>query len=237
MYLLTVEDKDTIQIFKHYQRDSMKSTSKRHAQTLFAELSARTEEIYQNQLLKHLSDEQQNVVIQHRSRKDDNYNNMFLSIINQNQCDLNLIINSLQQYAEEVINLSKPKLITKEEVEQVFINILYDSFKTNDDKERYLRESFEAQNQTLMRILANHHEVNDMNALRSEIKQFLLTNFGPDTFKSLREAINELYAKGFLSGDDNQVLRDLNLREDKHLLAAWDTYTVMLDEEELAETL
>jgi len=36
--------------------------------------------------------------------------------------------------------------VSKEQVEQVFYEILYDSFKTNDDKERFLRHQFEAEN-------------------------------------------------------------------------------------------
>jgi len=36
---------------------------------------------------------------------------------------------------------------------------------------------------------------------------------------------------------DKNLVRELGFKDDKHLLAAWDTYTVMLDEEEFADTL
>jgi hypothetical protein len=53
----------------------------------------------------------------------------------------------------------------------------------------------------------------------------------------LKDAINSLLEKGYISPQDKDLIRDLSFNDDKHLLAAWDTYTVMHDEEDLAETL
>ena len=55
------------------------------------------------------------------------------------------------------------------DVEPIYIKILYDSFKKNDDKERYLREQFDAENTELLEILAGHLGYLDMEALRSQV--------------------------------------------------------------------
>jgi len=76
-----------------------------------------------------------------------------------------------------------------------------------------------------------------MVVLRQEISNFLLNKFGPDTYKNLKDAINGLSMKGYLSQNDKDLVRELSLKSDKHLLAAWEAYRVMLDEEEFADTL
>jgi hypothetical protein len=73
--------------------------------------------------------------------------------------------------------------------------------------------------------------------LKQEISNFLAQNFGPDTYKNLRDAINGLFQKGFLTVHDKEFVREMSLKDDKHVLAAWVTYTVLYDEEELADTL
>ena len=65
----------------------------------------------------------------------------------------------------------------------------------------------------------------------------MLNKFGPDTYKNLKDAINGLSMKGYLSQNDKDLVRELSLKSDKHLLAAWEAYRVMLDEEEFADTL
>jgi hypothetical protein len=59
-------------------------------------------------------------------------------------------------------------------MEQVFIHILYDSFKSNDEKERFLRDQFDEQNEDLLQILAKHVVEMDIVSLRAEMTQFLL---------------------------------------------------------------
>lgn len=172
--------------------------------------------------------------------KDEAYNHIFKSIIDIGQFDMSLLVQNLQIFADEELRQQAEELdikITKEDVEQVYINILYDSFKTNDDKERFLRDSFDEENTDLMQILAKHLKEIDKVMLRAEITQFLLKNFGPDTYKNLKDAINGLNKNGFLSSDDRDLVRDLSIKDDKHLMAAWDCYTIMLDEEEFADTL
>ena len=122
-------------------------------------------------------------------------------------------------------------------MEQVFIEILYDSFKTNDEKERFLRSQFEAENPQLMDLLSSHLESKDMAKLRSQVGQFLLDNLGPDHFKNLKDAINGLHKKCYISTTDRDLIRELSFHDDKHLLAAWDAYTLMHDEEDFADTL
>lgn len=124
-----------------------------------------------------------------------------------------------------------------QDLEQVFIEILYDSFKTNDEKERFLRSQFEAENPQLMDLLSSHLENKDMAKLRSQVGQFLLDNLGPDHFKNLKDAINGLHKKCYISTTDRDLIRELSFHDDKHLLAAWDAYTLMHDEEDFADTL
>jgi hypothetical protein len=57
--------------------------------------------------------------------------------------------------------------VSKEQVEQVYIDILYNSFKTGDEKERFLRSQWEAENPQLMELLASYLEHKDMGELRS----------------------------------------------------------------------
>mmetsp|Transcript_38716 Transcript_38716/g.37060 ORF Transcript_38716/g.37060 Transcript_38716/m.37060 type:complete len:84 (+) Transcript_38716:999-1250(+) len=42
--------------------------------------------------------------------------------------------------------------------------------------------------------------------------------------------------KGALTQQDALLLKDLDLKNDKHLSAAWESYQVLLDEEDLADT-
>lgn len=76
-----------------------------------------------------------------------------------------------------------------------------------------------------------------MAKLRVQISQFLLDNLGPDHFKNLKDAINGLHKKSYISTEDRDLIRELSFHDDKHLLAAWDTYTLMHDEEDFADTL
>lgn len=69
------------------------------------------------------------------------------------------------------------------------------------------------------------------------MNQFVQKHLGPDFYKNLKDAINGLFEKGHLQERDRDLIRDLSLKGDKHLLASWDTYTVMKDEEDLADTL
>ena len=101
----------------------------------------------------------------------------------------------------------------------------------------FLREQFDEENQELMQILGRHREELDIVVLRQEITSFLLKKFGPDHYKNLKDAINGLSKKGFLTSKDKDLVRELSLKSDKHLLAAWDAYTVMLDEEDFTDTL
>lgn len=125
----------------------------------------------------------------------------------------------------------------------MFIEILYyktfteDSFKTNDEKERFLRSQFEAENPQLIHLLASHLANKDMVKLRAQVSQFLLDNLGPDHFKNLKDAINGLHKKSYISTTDRDLVRELSFHDDKHLLAAWDAYTLMHDEEDFADTL
>jgi len=127
--------------------------------------------------------------------------------------------------------------LSKEQVEQVFYEILYDSFKTNDDKERFLRHQFEAENPQLLDLLSSQLQNKDVAKLRSQVSQYLLENLGPDHFKNLKDAINGLHKKSYISTEDRDLIRELSFNDDKHLLAAWDAYTLMHDEEDFADTL
>lgn len=69
------------------------------------------------------------------------------------------------------------------------------------------------------------------------MNQFLLDNLGPDHFKNLKDAINGLHQKSYISTADRDLIRELSFHDDKHLMAAWDTYTLMHDEEDFADTL
>lgn len=73
--------------------------------------------------------------------------------------------------------------------------------------------------------------------LRNQVSQYLLENLGPDHFKNLKDAINGLHKKSYISTEDRDLIRELSFDDDKHLLAAWDAYTLMHDEEDFADTL
>lgn len=64
-----------------------------------------------------------------------------------------------------------------------------------------------------------------------------MRNCGPDTFNNLKDAINGLFQNGSLSEGDKDLVRELSLKDDMHLLAAWDAYRANFDEEEFADTL
>jgi hypothetical protein len=89
-----------------------------------------------------------------------------------------------------------------------------------------------------MQILEQHSgEGANINSLRFYVNQFILKHLGPDTFKSLADAIMGLFEKGMITAQNKVILRDLSFSNDEHLMAAWDAYTVLHDENELADTL
>ena len=141
----------------------------------------------------------------------------------------------LQTYAAEELE-KKSKKISKEEVEQVFFNILYDSFMRNDDREKFLRTAFDNENPELMAILQENMGSSHMAKLRDEVSQFLIRNFGPEHYNTLRDAIAGVLKKGLISGDDKDIICDLNFNNDKQLLAAWDTYLGNFSEDELVSS-
>ena len=65
----------------------------------------------------------------------------------------------------------------------------------------------------------------------------MLKNLGPDAYKSLTDAIIGIFEKGMISSDNRDLLRELSFSNDEGLMAAWDAYTVMHDENELSENL
>ena len=60
---------------------------------------------------------------------------------------------------------------------------------------------------------------------------------GPDIYQSLREAINGLFERGFISVQDRDLIKQLCFKDDKHLMAAWKVYSVLFDEQDLVDTL
>lgn len=69
------------------------------------------------------------------------------------------------------------------------------------------------------------------------MNQFVSKHLGPDYYKKLADAIVGLYEKGQLKTQDKDMLKMLSLSNDKHLMAAWDAYSVMHDEADFADTL
>mmetsp|Transcript_2351 Transcript_2351/g.3542 ORF Transcript_2351/g.3542 Transcript_2351/m.3542 type:complete len:239 (+) Transcript_2351:3525-4241(+) len=113
---------------------------------------------------------------------------------------------------------------------------LYSHFKGKEDKERFLREQFEAQNPEMIAILEQYEETQSLDLLRDRLNAFVTRSIGPDHYRNLRDAINGLYEKGMIKLEEREQLRKLNLHADKYLLAAWDTYTILKDEGDLAHT-
>ena len=55
-------------------------------------------------------------------------------------------------------------------------------------------------------------------------------------YQSLRDAIQGLSSKGALLPEDRDLIMQLNFRDDRHLMAAWWAYSVLEDEEDLADS-
>jgi len=66
---------------KHIRKNSFKNGDGEQS-PLLSELLAKTEETYQAFLEKHLTNEQQNIIVNKRNTKDENYQNIFRNIIN-----------------------------------------------------------------------------------------------------------------------------------------------------------
>ena len=128
---------------------------------------------------------------------------------------------------------------SKEQLEIVLYKILYDKRANNEEKKNFLRQQFDDENAELMYILSNAalQQPTNLAELRNQITQYLLTHMGPDIYKTLREAINGLYQKGYVTEADRDLVRELSISGDKHLQAVWDTYTVMRSEDDLANSI
>lgn len=64
-----------------------------------------------------------------------------------------------------------------------------------------------------------------------------MKHLGPDFYHKLTDAIVGLCEKGQLNSQDRDMLKMLSLSNDKHLMASWDAYSVMHDENDFADTL
>mmetsp|Transcript_17232 Transcript_17232/g.29019 ORF Transcript_17232/g.29019 Transcript_17232/m.29019 type:complete len:162 (-) Transcript_17232:1341-1826(-) len=117
----------------------------------------------------------------------------------------------------------------KERLEQVFIGILYAHFKSDPKREKYLREQFEAQNIDLYAILEQYDQTHNVDDMKQQMVRFIEKGLGPEVFQNLRDAINGLYNNGFFGEDERDLLRQLSLSTDKHLMATWDTYVITQD--------
>lgn len=203
-------------------------------------MAAKTEETYHALIETDFTPEHQAFLRRKRSEQDPQYEQVFRNLVARGPAWLRMhLVFELQSYLSDEALMDSDKAggtVTKEEVEQVFISILYDSFMTNDERERFLRSSFEKENAELMAILAENLGRPNMNQLREDVQAFMLKNFGPDHYKTLKDAINGFFKKGFISEDDKDAMNRLSLANDKHLIAAWDTYIVTLDEDELIDS-
>jgi hypothetical protein len=89
-------------------------------------------------------------------------------LIELKNLDIGMIVVSLSDFADRIIQ-DQPKPIERSKLDQVFIKIIYDThkgFKTNDDREIFLREQFECDNEKLIAILGKQVENVDMAQLR-----------------------------------------------------------------------
>ena len=68
------------------------------------------------------------------------------------------------------------------------------------------------------------------------MNSFVQKHIGPDVYSSLGEAILGLYQKGKISLQDRELIVHLNVRDDKHLMASWWAYSVIQDEDDLADS-
>jgi hypothetical protein len=88
-----------------------------------------------------------------------------------------------------------------------------------------------------MEILANHAESSDFSALRNNLQNYLNSNLGANHYKTLKDAFNNMFLQGLISSDERDMVRELSLKDDKHLLAIWESYRQMLDEDEFVDSI
>lgn len=137
-----------------------------------------------------------------------------------------LAINDKEDFEQLMVNL---KNLAYQMTEQLFQNALF-SLKLTEDKEIFLREQFEQGNEELLSIIKGPNE-------QDQLKEFLFKCLGPDKFKSLDDAIQALYEKGMLSPQDREMIWNLRFQGNKHLSSVWDTYTMLGEEDDLAQSL
>lgn len=119
----------------------------------------------------------------------------------------------------------------------MFYKVLLDqTFKKNQDKDQFLRQQFNEDNEELLGILALHEQTQNMDQLRQDMHLFVQKYCGPDIYQNLRDAINGISQKGGISSDDRELIMMLSFKDDKHLMAAWQAYTVLQDEDDLADS-
>jgi len=68
------------------------------------------------------------------------------------------------------------------------------------------------------------------------MNSFVQKHVGPDVYSSLRDAINGLSQKGAISPQDRELIMQLSFNDDKHLMASWWAYSVIQDEDDLADS-
>lgn len=231
LYLIDNNDQETRQFFQNH---IVVSQGKHGAEqsTLLSDVQAKTEETYLVFLEKYLSNAEQSNIFNRRSSKDEEYIETFKQFIAQNQFGVDALMKNLQNLASAGLEEQK-----KEKYESIFYKALLDqTFKKNQEKDLFLRQQFENENEELFQILSMHHGNPNIEQLKQQMNMFVQKHFGPDVYASLREAIHGLSQKGAISPQDRDLIMQLNVRDDKHLMAAWWAYSVIQDEEDLADS-
>lgn len=165
LYLVDINDPEVKQCFQQHLLANKEGMADQI--NLVAQLDEKTEETFQALVEKYLAEDEQGVVRQMRLAKDEQYLSIFKIVINQGPALFNIDYlmqnlkifaqNQLHKLSEDLCN-SKSMLygssqmqdqsrshtanLDKDQLEQVFIGILYSHYKGNEVKENFLREQF-----------------------------------------------------------------------------------------------
>jgi len=90
-----------------------------------------------------------------------------------------------------------------------------------------------------MNILDSYNTHKSYLKLKNELADYLqeVLATGAQTFRDINAAVSDFLAQGILTQQDADLLYELHSQQNLHLQAAWEAYTLMNDQDDLADTL
>lgn len=181
---------------------------------------------------ENFSNDDINYLVNLRSQRDEEYTKIFKNFTYSEN------INQLRQ---DLTRMIRDGSLTRKQRLSAIFDMAYQTEYANTKDAEQVRRLFDDDqgDETLMNILDSYNTHKSYLKLKNELAEYLqeALDTGKQAFKDIKSAISDFLAQGMLMHQDAELLYELHSQQNVHLQAAWEAYTLMLDQYDLADTL